>query len=243
MHLRAPGPYRVGPFALQPLVLVVAQGPEQQRFLASTLAVQGLRIVQVGLGAADLARALTHGPDVVLFDARGAADRVGVTARLRGGTNAPIFVFANAGEAARAALLGAGATECILRPSGPSELVLCARTWLRQTARGPAPTATFGPGRERIRLDRERRAIFVDGRPVHATPLECKLVAILSQNGARPVREEQIIEAIWGRGAPHHVPHLRALVRQVRQKIEPDPASPRHLVDAPGGYRLKLELS
>jgi two-component system KDP operon response regulator KdpE len=240
MHIRASAPSRVGPFSWQPLVLVVAHELEQGRSLASALAVHGLRSLQVGLAPGDLTSALAHSPDLVVFDARGSTDRVAIVGRLRGGTGAPIVVLANAGPSAGAALLQAGASECLFRPSGPAALVVRARSWLRHGPLEPPPASKLDPVRERLRVDRERRAIFVEGRPVHITPLEAKLVTTLAQSGARPMREEQIVEAVWGRSAGRRVGYLRALVRQVRQKIEPDPASPQHLVDTPGGYRLRL---
>jgi two-component system KDP operon response regulator KdpE len=82
---------------------------------------------------------------------------------------------------------------------------------------------------------------MVDGREVHVTPLECKLLFVLARHPGRAMTDRQILDAVWGPDAAPQPQYLRAQVRQLRQKIEADPARPQHLTTEPGGgYRLKL---
>jgi two-component system, OmpR family, KDP operon response regulator KdpE len=228
------------PVEVQPLVLVVAAEQGTTRSLVSMLAMNGFRSLRAGLGGG-LARALSHGPDLILFDASPhGIDGVGVTARLREESTVPILVILVHDEPERSAMLDAGANDYVERPFGPADLVSRMRVWLRQATQSRRAKSAE-PGRDRLRLDRERRALFVEGREVHITPLECKLVTVLAQSTMRPLSEERILHAVWGPDASPPVHYLRTLVRQLRQKIERDPARPMHLVNHPGsGYRLKL---
>jgi two-component system KDP operon response regulator KdpE len=233
----------VDPTTVQPLVLVVARAYEAQRALVSTLAASGLRSVQAGPELVGLARALSFAPDLVLVDAgTPGLDGAGVTASIRDGTGVPILVVLDRDERpTRAGILDAGASDYIVRPFGPGDLVARVRVWLRQAVRSATTASAREVSRERLRFDCDRRALFVDGREVHVTPLECRLVRVLSQTSSRPLSGEQILESVWGADARPPIQYLRALVRQLRQKIERDPARPQHLVNTPAaGYRLKL---
>jgi two-component system KDP operon response regulator KdpE len=229
------------PVEVQPLVLVVAAEQGTTRALVSMLAMNGFRSLRAGLGGG-LTRALSHAPDLILFDAsQQGIDGVGVTARLREESTAPILVILVHDEPERSAILDAGANDYLERPFGPADLVSRMRVWLRQAMQTRRAKSATEPGRDRLRLDRDRRALFVEGREVHITPLECKLVTVLAQSTMRPLSEERILHAVWGPDASPPVHYLRTLVRQLRQKIERDPSRPVHLVNHPGsGYRLKL---
>ena len=214
-----------------------------RRFLVSALATNGFRSLHVGTRVGMLARAMAHDPDLVVLDvSQPGIDAVGLTVRLRERTAAPILVvLADGSEAERAALLDAGANDYIVKPLGTGDLLARMRVWLRQATRARRPGGPSEPQPERFRLDRERKCLFVEGRQVHVTPTEYKLLAALSRSPGSPMSDDQVIAAVWGPGAQAQKQYLRAHVRQLRQKIEKDPAHPRHLVaDAGGGYRLKL---
>jgi two-component system KDP operon response regulator KdpE len=232
-----------GHLTVQPLVLVVTDDPKPRRSLVSTLAANGFRSLEAASGTAALAHAVTYSPDLVLLEpSRPGIEGVGITSRLREGSPAPILVLlSQADEGARAALLDAGANDYIIRPFTISDLVARMRVWLRQAARLRTVRAAAEPSRERLRVDGERRSLFVDGREVHITPIERKLVAALAQTGGQPITEAEAIAAVWGERGMPQAQYLRMLVRQLRQKIERDPSRPRHLLStAEGGYRLKL---
>jgi two-component system KDP operon response regulator KdpE len=92
----------------------------------------------------------------------------------------------------------------------------------------------------RIRIDRDRRSLFVEGREVHITPIEYKLLLTLARSRGRVMTEDQILNALWGAGFAR-TKYLHTQVRQLRRKIERDPARPGHLVSkVGGGYGLKL---
>jgi two-component system KDP operon response regulator KdpE len=227
---------------VQPLVLILEDEPHTWRFLVSALASHGFRSLQVGTRAPDLGGLVGHQPHLVLLDAAHAADAVGLTLQVRSWTPAPIIVLLDAmHERERGELLDAGANDYVTKPFGAGDLLARMRVWLRQNAREARGLAVPGPTPARLRIDRERQAVFVEGREVHLTPTECALLMALTR-GRGPVTEEELVAAVWGpRGRALAGQHLRSHLRQLRNKIEPDPMRPRHLVtEAGGGYRLKL---
>jgi two-component system KDP operon response regulator KdpE len=232
-----------GRIVVQPLVLIVTDDPRPRRSLVSTLAANGFRSLETGSGTVALAHAVTYAPDLVLLElSRPGLEGLGTATRLREGTSAPILVLlAHPDEGSRVALLDAGVSDYIVRPFAVSDLVARMRVWLRQAARAAPPRAAAEPPPMRLRLDGERRSLFVDGREVHVTPIERKLVVALVQSGGQPITAAQAIMAVWGKGGLSQAQYLRMLVRQLRQKIERDPSRPRHLLStAEGGYRLEL---
>ena len=232
-----------GAFSAQPLVLVVEDERRTGRSLVSSLASFGFRTLQAPARVAALTRAVGHEPDVVLVDASDPdIDAVGITTRIRDWTSAPIVAIFDAARAGRrAAILDAGANDYVVRPFAQGDLAARIRVWLRQKARMQAQRFALDMATERLRIDRDRRTLVVDGREVHITPLECKLLLVLAHNPGRTLTEDQILAALWGSKASTRAQYLRAHVRQLRLKLEKDPTRPRYLVtEAGGGYRLNL---
>jgi two-component system KDP operon response regulator KdpE len=230
------------PSNAEPLVLVVDPEARLEQSIGAELAGRGFRTVRASTRAVELSRAIRFEPDLVLLDLRyPSAEGVGLTAWIRGLTPAPIVaVLLRSREGDQVPILDAGANDYILYPFERGELLGRLRVWLRQTARAQPTRMPSEPPGQRLRIDRDRRVVLVDGREVHITPLECKLLLLLAHSQSRGATEEQMLEAVWGPGARNGARHLRAGVRQLRQKIERDPARPRYLVTEGGRYRLKL---
>jgi two-component system, OmpR family, KDP operon response regulator KdpE len=232
-------PYSMtGAAGVQPLVLLVDEEPGV-RLLVSALASHGFRCLRASAGTDTLTRAVRHEPDLVLLDVGSRSmDAVRVTAQLREWTSAPILVLlARSRNRERTALLDAGASDYVAKPVAAADLVARMRVWLRQQKQ----RSPHRPGTERLRIDRERRSVFVDGREVHLTPIECKLLLALTRRAGAPMTEAQILATVWGKGSMTSAHHLHAHVRRLKQKIERDPARPAYLLtEIRGGYRLKL---
>ncbi len=243
MRTRHPSSWMSRAAAVQPLVLVVQEGPPLGHSLVSTLASHGFRTLHATARGNALTRAAGHKPDLVLLELAGlGVDGVELTSRLRGWASAPIVVLLDrAREHEKSAVLDAGANDYIMQPFTAADLLARIRVWLRQADKTHGPHFLPGARTSRIRIDRDRRSLFVEGREVHITPIECKLLLTLTRSHGRAMSEDQILAALWGPGSSTRAQYLRAHVRQLRLKIEMDPARPRHLVtDAGGGYRLKL---
>jgi len=241
-------PWPVKHAAIQPLVLVVAESADRADArngagpLMSALAGRGYRAVCVGEARAPLSRGLGHDPSLVLLDwRRTELDGVSLTARIRCETRAPLLVLLDAErERSRAALLEAGASDCLVALP-LSEQVRCIVGWLVRVASPFSMTAASDSAPSGVRLDPDRRAVVVGGVDVHITPLEYRLVSLLLENHGALVPENQLCEALWKSDSLRRGQSLRTLIRHIRQKIERDPSHPTHLVGSPrSGYRLSL---
>jgi two-component system, OmpR family, KDP operon response regulator KdpE len=230
-----------GPKASPPLVLVVGDDPPVRRFLVSTLVAHGFRSRHAGTRAAVRSEDAAQDPDLVILDAghRG-VDGVGLTSRLRAATTAPIVAVLNPSrEEERARVLDAGADDYLVKPFGTGDLTARVRVWVRQSANGKGRRApvTKTP---HLQIDRDRHCVLVDGREVHITPLQFRLLDALARTRVA-TSEPKILRAVWGHGEVPPAHYLRAHLRQLRLKIEKDPSHPRHLLGEPGaGYRLRL---
>jgi two-component system KDP operon response regulator KdpE len=234
-----------------PVVLVVADSAAVRKPLVSTLVANGFRTFDAGPATKTLSHAVTHAHELVLLDLEppggtggGAAgvEHVRVATRVRAMTSAPILVILpHPDEPAQVAVLDCGANDFIVRPFETSELLARMRVWLKQVARLKSTRMPVEAPCGRVRFDGERRALFVDGRAVHVTPIEHRLVLALVRNPGEAMTERQAMAAVWGDGAPTQARYLRMIVRQLRLKIERDPLRPEHLMGtAEGGYRLNL---
>ena len=215
---------------------------EDDRALAAALTIM-LRsrgdeptVARTGREALDLlASAIPH---IVILDL-GLPDMDGVSVleKLRSWSEVPVVVLSarhDAGQKVRA--LDLGANDYVTKPFNVDELL--AR--MRAATRGaePAPdrrlveTAAFS-------IDLARRVVTRDGAEVAITPTEWRLLELLARAPGVVVERERLSESLRGPSVPHSSHYLRVYVQQLRAKLEPVPASPRHLVTVAGvGYRL-----
>jgi two-component system, OmpR family, KDP operon response regulator KdpE len=231
------------PVAGRPVVLVVEDEPQMRRFLVLTLSAHGFHSVQVGTRTNVHARLAGHEPDLIVLDiGHPGIDGVSVTSRMRSWTTAPIVAVLNpTREEQRTAVLDAGASDYLVKPFGTADLLGRVRVWLKQAAHLKRPRAPTDAAAKGVRLDAERRSLIVEGREVHITPLDYKLLQTLARADAIAMTEERLLQAVWGPNSLPPVQYLRARLRQLRQKIERDPTRPRYLLKEPnGGYRIKI---
>jgi two-component system KDP operon response regulator KdpE len=117
------------------------------------------------------------------------------------------------------------------------------RVWLKQVAArggihdgdGEETELTAGD----LKLDLAKHLAFVEGKEVHLTRTEYRLLATLMRNVGRVMTHRQLLEAVWGPKHAEETQYLRVYLGQLRHKIERDPTRPSHLLTESGvGYRL-----
>jgi two-component system KDP operon response regulator KdpE len=92
-----------------------------------------------------------------------------------------------------------------------------------------------------LTIDLAARRVHRQGAPVHLTPTEWGILDVLARNHGRLVSQRQILNDVWGPAYTSETSYLRVYLTQLRRKLEPEPARPRHLITEPGmGYRLEL---
>jgi two-component system KDP operon response regulator KdpE len=224
-----------------PAILVVEDETPMRRFLRTALTAQDYRVIEAASGKEALAVATTHNPDVILLDL-GLPDIDGIelTRQVREWSRVPVIVISARGrEADKVAALDAGADDYLTKPFAVGELLARIRVALRHAAKG-AEGAVFRAGA--LTIDIERRRVEVDGKEVHLTPIEWKILATLAKHADRVVTHRHLLQEVWGPRSTEQTHYLRVFMTHLRRKIEPDPVRPRYLQTEPGvGYRLKCD--
>ena len=223
------------------LILIVEDEPQIRRFLRTTLTAEGYRLVEAENGERGVLEAATHKPDLVMVDlGLPDIDGVEVVKRVRAWSTVPIVILsARNAEADKVAALDAGADDYVTKPFGVGELTARIRVALRHAARGAsqdaAETLRFG----NIEVDLERRLVRAEGRDVHLTPIEFRLLGCLASHAGMVLTHRHLLREVWGPSYVDQSHYLRIYMKQLRHKLEPDPARPRFLLTETGvGYRL-----
>ncbi len=227
---------------LRPTILLVEDEPEIRRFLRTSLGSEGFRVVESATGRRGSIDAATHKPDVAIVDlGLPDMDGIAVISNIRSWSPMPIIVLsARVLERGKIEAFEAGADDYVTKPFGIGELVARIRVALRRAVR-------LRNG-ERVLLlddasiDLEKRRVLRGGAEIRLTPIEFRLVAVLARHAGRVVTHRQLLREVWGPTHENDTHYLRIYVKQLRDKLESDPANPRHFLTELGvGYRLELE--
>jgi DNA-binding response OmpR family regulator len=191
-------------------------------------------------GETALAAARSHPFDVVLLDIRlPGVSGLEVCRRLRAESDVPIIILtARDAEVDRVVGLEAGADDYVTKPFSMPELLSRIRAILRRRELDRAkPSSVKAVGS--LRLDLDRQVVTVDGRPVHVTRTELRLLSLLADAPERVFDRREIMRHLWG---SEHVGDARACdihISNLRAKVERDPGSPERIVTVRGaGYKL-----
>jgi two-component system KDP operon response regulator KdpE len=219
----------------RPLILVVDDEPQIQRFLVHALAASGYETCLAGTGAQALSVAAERRPALMILDL-GLPDMNGkaVIERLREGSDMPVVVLsAHDQEMEKIMALDLGANDFVSKPFAIGELLARLRACLR--ARRPAEAqVTRQAG---LVIDRDAHQVSRDGQPVKLTPKEFELLLALVDNPGRVMTHRQLLLRVWGPAHVDDVPYLRVFIGQIRQKLETE-AGPALIQTEPGvGYR------
>jgi len=219
------------------LLIDPAASASQQR-LDPALGAAGYDAVSADTGRKGLAVIEREPPDAVVLDWR-LPDCVEVLRKAREVYGGPIIVLSRRRcDAESVAALEAGADDYVERPFRVGELLGRLRVSLqRRLARRPArPDVVHAEG---VTIDLKRRLVTRGGEPIHLSPKEYELLAVLAEADGRVLTHGELLAMIRGRGHGDDHPYLRVMVGQLRQRIEVDPSSPRLVLTEPGvGYRF-----
>jgi two-component system KDP operon response regulator KdpE len=222
-------------------VLVVDDEPPIRRLLRTTLVAAGYRVVEAETAAAGLRSLTVEKPDLVILDL-GLPDKSGIEliAQIRQTSPIPIVVLsARHDERSMVEALDLGADDYVAKPFGMAELMARMRAALRHAfqAQGELPVFVSGG----LAVDLVRRRVTRDGREVKLSPKEFDLLQYLVMHAGKVLTHRQLLHEVWGPAQVDEVQYLRVFIRGLRQKLEPDPTRPTHILTELGvGYRLQL---
>ena len=226
-------------------ILVVDDEPQIGRMLRTQLSTRGYDVDHVANGQDALVAVGDQPPDLILLDL-GLPDLDGmeVCRRLREWSSVPvIFLTARDEERSKVRALDVGGDDYVTKPFGIPELLARVRAVLRRKQEQPSiTTSVFTSGA--LRVDFTARSVTVNGDEVRLTPTEYELLRLFILHADKTVTHRQLLTQIWGPEATTETQYLHVFIRQLRRKLELDPAQPRHFVTEPGvGYRLRTQAS
>jgi two-component system, OmpR family, KDP operon response regulator KdpE len=226
-------------------VLVVDDDLQILRALRINLRARHYEVAVAIDGGQALRKAAEWRPDLVVLDlGLPDIDGVDVVHGLRGWSQVPIVVLSGrSGSKDKVDALDAGADDYVTKPFGIDELLARIRAVTRRASPGDEPPAAVSVGG--CLVDLTSRTV----RPVDAgaldhyvrlTPTEWHLLEILLRSPGKLISQRQLLAEVWGPTSLRQTHYLRQYMAQLRQKLEPDPAHPRHLLAEPGmGYRFQ----
>jgi two-component system KDP operon response regulator KdpE len=224
-------------------ILIVDDDVRLRRFLRTTLAGHGHAVAEAASVAEALDAVGRVQPSLVLLDlGLPDGDGLAVLRELSPDNRPPVIVLSARGqEGDKVTALDAGADDYLTKPFGASELLARIRVALRRVGGTATPDLIeVGP----IRIDQPRHIVTVEGREVHLTPIEFRLLLELARQPGRVLTHRKLLTEVWGPNAVDELHYLRVHMGALRRKIEADPARPHWLLTEAGvGYRLREPAS
>ena len=222
-------------------ILIVEDDTHIRRLLRVSAERAGYRVGEAATAREGLSLLDIDKPDLVLLDL-GLPDRDGIELiqLFKAKGVGVIIVSAREDIAEKVAALDLGADDCLTKPFDSEELLARIRTALRHrlTDHGGATALTVWA----ITIDVEGRRVLRDGAEVHLSPKEYNVLAELARHPGRIVGHAQLLRDVWGPAHEQRLKYLRIVIRNLRQKLEADPARPVMLRNEAGvGYRLVTE--
>ncbi|MDD0808856.1 two-component system response regulator KdpE [Curvibacter sp. RS43] len=233
-----------------PVAILIEDEPQIRRFVRVALEAEGWLVHEAEGVKRGLTEAGTRKPDLIVLDlGLPDGDGLDLIRDVRTWSQVPIVVLsARSDEADKIAALDAGADDYLGKPFGVGELMARVRANLRRprtavaeggpSGEGQDPVFRFGP----VEVDRVARLVRREGQRVHLTPIEYRLLTVLIGHAGRVLTHRQLLREVWGASHAEQNHYLRIYMGHLRQKLEQDPAQPRHLLtETAVGYRLQVE--
>lgn len=228
-------------------VLVVEDDGAIRALMTTTLKTHNYHFLTAANGQTAISEASSHNPDIILLDL-GLPDMDGteIIQTVRQWSNVPILVISARGEDGdKIKALDAGADDYLTKPFSVEELLARLRVTQRriqmQQGMTQSEAAVFVNGQ--LKIDYAAGCAYLREKELHLTPIEYKLLCLLSKNTGKVLTHAYITRAIWGTSMDSDVASLRVFMATLRKKTESNPNTPQYIQTHIGiGYRmLKVE--
>ena len=224
------------------LILVVEDDAPVRNLIGTTLKTHGYNYLTASNGETAVMQASSHNPDVVLLDlGLPDIDGVDVIKKIRTWSQMPIIVIsARTEDKDKIDALDAGADDYLTKPFSVEELLARIRVTERrlvalQSANKSEPFFVNG----NLKIDYAAGCAYLSGEELHLTPIEYKLLCLLSINVGKVLTHTFITQKVWGAAWESNIASLRVFMATLRKKIEPSADSPQYIQTHVGiGYRM-----
>lgn len=224
-------------------ILVVEDDTPVRNLITTTLKTHDYKFLTAKDGASAVMEASSHNPDIILLDlGLPDLDGIEVIKKIRTWSNAPIIVIsARSEDADKIEALDSGADDYLTKPFSVEELLARLRVTQRRLnfiqTQVMSTSSVFVNGK--LKIDYAAGCAYLDGEELHLTPIEFKLLSLLSKNVGKVLTHKFITENIWGSSWDNDVGSLRVFMATLRKKIEKSPDSPQYIQTHIGvGYRM-----
>ena len=220
-------------------ILIVEDDKTIQNFLKVTLKTQNYNYIIAETGLSGLSLFYANRPDLVLLDL-GLPDIEGIEVlkQIRQNSSIPIIVVsARSSETEKVMALDYGSDDYVTKPFNAAELLARIRAALRHCLKEKVSEPIFEL--DYLKVDFERRHVWVKDQEIHLTPIEYKMLVLLITNRGKVLTHHFIQENVWGYETTDDYQSLRVFMANIRRKIEIDSSSPHFIITEVGvGYRL-----
>ena len=220
-------------------ILIVEDDKTIQNFLKVTLKTQNYNYIIAETGLSGLSLFYANRPDLVLLDL-GLTDIEGIEVlkQIRQNSSIPIIVVsARSSETEKVMALDYGSDDYVTKPFNAAELLARIRAALRHCLKEKVSEPIFEL--DYLKVDFERRHVWVKDQEIHLTPIEYKMLVLLITNRGKVLTHHFIQENVWGYETTDDYQSLRVFMANIRRKIEIDSSSPHFIITEVGvGYRF-----
>ncbi|MBS0377575.1 MAG: response regulator [Proteobacteria bacterium] len=223
-------------------MLVVEDDAAIRQVLRVLFEGEGYRVIEAADAARAQIEARSHKPDLLVVDlGLPDVDGLSLIRQVRSWSAVPILVLsARTMEEQKIAALDAGADDYVTKPFSAAELLARVRAGLRRRLQGAQQTLVIHLGP--VQVDLARRRTQGPAGEIHMTPLEYRVLECLARQIGVVVRQRVLLREAWGPGREDDARSLRVTMKNLRDKLEPDPPRPRYLLTETGlGYRLRTD--
>lgn len=224
------------------LILVVEDDAPVRNLIGTTLKTHGYDYITATNGENAVMQASSNNPNVVLLDlGLPDIDGVDVIKKIRTWSEMPIIVIsARAEDQDKIDALDAGADDYLTKPFSVQELLARIRvTERRLSAMQSANKSESVFVNGNLKIDYAAGCAYLSDEELHLTPIEYKLLCLLSRNVGKVLTHTFITQKIWGAAWESNIASLRVFMATLRKKIEPSADSPQYIQTHVGiGYRM-----
>ena len=223
-------------------IMIIEDEDAISNFISTTLKANTYAPLVAKTAGEALSMIPSHCPDLILLDL-GLPDMDGIEIlkKIREWSSTPVIVVSARGEESdKVQALDLGADDYIAKPFGTSELLARIRTALRHSMKNSASVSATDVFKTKgLMIDFDKRLVSVDGKDIHLTQIEFKIVSLLAKSAGRVLTYDFIITELWGPYAVKDNQILRVNMANIRRKLEKNPASPEYIFTEVGvGYRM-----
>lgn len=220
-------------------ILVVEDDSAIRNLILTTLDAHGYKYLLASTGERAILEAASHNPDAVLLDlGLPDIDGIEIIKKVRTWSTVPIIVIsARSEDTDKISALDEGADDYLTKPFSVEELLARLRVALRRLRYESVQSHVFENGG--LKIDYAARCVYMDGEEIHLTPMEYKLICLLSQNVGKVLTHTFITKEVWGSSLDNDISSLRVFMATLRRKIEKKSPSPQYIQTHIGvGYRM-----